>query len=213
MSRKRRRDRVAGRARGQVIVEFALVVPILMLILLTVGDFGRLFAATITIESSAGAAAETASADYLREVLNIVPPGPLSADAYARVHQSAWQSVCDEASALPNAEPGSGGGQCRGLPTVVCVHDGSTGAGDPNCGSAYNDADGIPTGCPSLQPGTRPNNSQAGGAETSRYVEVRVCYRFSSFFRFDIPSVGGTLSTLGGDIYVERIRTFTVADY
>jgi hypothetical protein len=36
--------------RGQALVEFSLVLPILLLLLLTVGDFGRLFAATITID-------------------------------------------------------------------------------------------------------------------------------------------------------------------
>ena len=194
--------------RGQALVEFSLVLPILLLLLLTVGDFGRLFASTITVESAAGAASETAAAEYLREVLAVAPT-PLAAAAYARVHRSAWQSVCDEASALPNASPGTLGGQCTGLVTVVCVHDGA----DPDCANVYNAGSGIPAGCPSLQPGTRPTNTQAGGTETSKYVEVRVCYRFNTFFQLSIPSLGGTLVTLGGDFYVERARVFTVADY
>jgi len=194
--------------RGQALVEFSLVLPILLLLLLTVGDFGRLFASTITIESAAGAASETAAADYLREVVNAAP-GPVPTVGYTRVHRGAWESVCEEASALPNANPGSGGGECSGLATVVCVHDGA----DPSCAEAYNDVAGIPAECASLQPGARPSNAQAGGAETSTYVEVRVCYRFSTFFRLAIPSVGGTLATLGGDFFVERSRVFTVADY
>lgn len=209
MNRNRRPPDAARSVRGQSLVEFTLVLPILMLLLLTIGDFGRLFASAITIESSASAAAETAADTYLHEVLAVTPPGPISAAAYARVHRTAWQSVCDEASGLPNASPGAGGGECTGLVTVVCVHDG----GDPVCGDVYNAAGGVPVGCPSLQPGLRPANNQMGGTETSRYVEVRVCYRFSTFMQMAIPSVGGTLVSLGGDFYVERTRTFTVADY
>jgi hypothetical protein len=200
-------------ARGQALVEFTLILPILMLLLLTVGDFGRLFAAAITIESSAGAAAEIGAADYLREFER---PNPLTTDSYTRVHRAAWESVCDEASTLPNAVPGTGGGECSGLPTVVCIHDGgdgSSGTGDPGCANVYNTGGSIPAECPGLQPGSRPTNTQTGGAETSKYVEVRVCYRFNTFLKLAIPSVGGTLATLGGDFYVERIRTFTVADY
>lgn len=189
--------------RGQALVEFTLVMPILMLLLLTVADFGRLFAAAITVESAAGAAAEVAAAEYLLE------PQPVTADGYTRLHRSAWESVCDEASKLPNAAPGSGGGECSDLATVVCVHDGA----DPSCGNAYNAGGGIPAECPTLQPGSRPSNTQTGGSETSKYVEVRVCYRFSTLFELSLPSVGGSLSTLGGDFYVERVRAFTVADY
>jgi hypothetical protein len=193
-------------------VEFTMVLPILLFLVFTLGDFGRVFAASITVESAARTAAEVAAAEYLREPGAIpTPPDPpsVSAAGYARVHQYAWQSVCDEASSLPNASPGTGGGECGGLPTVVCVHDGY----DPDCANAYNAGAGIPAACGALAPGTRPTNVQTGGTETSRYVEVRVCYRFSTFFAIDIPFIGGTLSPLGGDFYIERIRTFTVADY
>jgi uncharacterized protein CbrC (UPF0167 family) len=204
------RSTAGRRSGGQSLVEFALIVPFLMVLLLTIADFGRLFSAGITIESAARTAAETASAEYLRETLRVTP-GPVTTSGYTGIHQAAWKSVCDEAASLPNATPGSGGGQCDGLPTVVCVHDG----GDPLCTTAYNAAGGIPSGCPSLDAGSRPTNSQlaeSAGA-THAYVEVRVCYRFSALFRIDIPFVGGTLSPLGGDFYLEKVRTFAVADY
>jgi len=193
---------------GQALVEFTLVLPFLLVLLLTVADFGRVFAAAITIESAAGAASETAATAYLDEVV-AAGPNPVPVDGYARVHQAAWQSVCDEASALPNANPGVGGAECTGLPTVVCVHDGH----DPSCSDVYNASGGIPAGCPNLQPGARPSNGQTGGTEASRYIEVRVCYRFSTLLAVSIPSVGGTLATLGGDFFLERTRAFTVADY
>ena len=123
------------RPRGQSLTEFALVFPLLLVLLLTVADFGRIFAAGITIESAARAAAETAAGQYLTE-LTRVSPSPIATAGYQRIHDAAWQSICDEASSLPNASPGSGGGQCSGLPTVVCVHDNA----DSMCASAYNDS-------------------------------------------------------------------------
>ena len=199
----------SSRPRGQSLVEFTLVLPILLLLVLTVGDFGRLFAASIVIDSAARTAAETAAAEFLREDLR--EAAPVSPAAYARVHQYAWQSACDEASLLPNAAPGSGGSECTGLPTVICVHDEPS--GDPGCGNAYNVGGGIPSGCGWLAPGERPANAQTGGAETSRYVEVRVCYRFETFLEVHIPFFHLTLSQLGGEFAIERVRTFTVADY
>jgi Flp pilus assembly protein TadG len=181
-----------------------------MVLLLTVVDFGRIFSASITIESAARAAAETAAGDYLREAVRVAP-APVSASGYADIHKVAWQSVCDEAATLPNATPGSGGAQCGGLTTVVCVHDGA----DPDCGNAYNVGGAIPPGCTSVQAGTRPTNTQQAesGSNSWPYVEVRVCYRFSSLMQVDIPFIGGTLSPLGGDFIIERARTFSVANY
>jgi hypothetical protein len=90
---------------------------------------------------------------------------------------------------------------------MVCVHDGS----DPTCGSTYNDASGIPTGCSALQPGSAPTS--AVDAQGHAFVEVRVCYRFRTIFGLSLPWIGGTVSPLAGDFYIVRARTFTVADY
>ena len=48
--------------RGQSLVEFALVLPMLLVLLLGVADFGRVFAAGITIEAAARNAAEVGGA-------------------------------------------------------------------------------------------------------------------------------------------------------
>lgn len=190
-------DRRARRARGQSMVEFGLVLPIMLVILLVVADFGRLFAAGITVESAARNAAEVAAAEYDQALL-------LPSVDHAAIHRGAWSSVCDEASSLPNAAPG-GGGECSGLPTLVCVHDGA----DPGCGSVYNEGSGIPAGCPTVAGGA---TSGMNGSE-SRYVEVVVCYRFSTLLSITLPTVGGPLASLGGDFFIERGRVFAVADY
>ena len=201
--------RAASTAGGQSLVEFSLILPILLILLLAVADFGRLFATGITIESAARTAAETAAIEYFREFA-AVTPAPLDAAAYGRVHEQAWRTVCDEAQSLPNATPSSGG-ECDGLPTIVCVHDG----GDTSCSTLYNSSGTPPAGCPALA-GAPPNNTQAaqaGFSETSKWVEVRVCYRFTTVFSLQLPFIGGTLTPLGGEFFLERIRTFTVADY
>ena len=174
-----------------------MILPIMLILLLAVGDFGRLFAAGITIESAARNAAEVAAAEYNRNLL--APPID-----YATVHQAAWSSVCDGAANLPNATPG-GGGECDGLPTLVCVHD----TLDGSCGTVYNDASGIPAGCPAL---TATASTGLNGSE-SKFVEVRVCYRFNTIFEMTLPSLGGPLQALGGDFFIERSRVFSVADY
>jgi len=203
------RSRRTFDSRGQSLAEFTLVLPIMLVLLLTVADFGRLFASGITIESAARAAAETAAGTYLVE-MRLMPGGvpPLTPDAYDRVHKAAWQSICDEAATLPNATPGTGGGQCSDLPTVVCVHDGL----DPACGNVYNAGGGGTAGCSLVAAGTS-NTQSVPSSIPSKDVEVRVCYRFSSILSMDIPFFSGSLSPLSGNFFLEKVRTFTVADY
>ena len=55
-------------ARGQSLVEFALLLPLLLVILLGVADFGRVFQAGIMMESATRAAAEAGAVEYLRQV-------------------------------------------------------------------------------------------------------------------------------------------------
>lgn len=192
------RRSTAGHARGQSLVEFTLVFPIMLLILLTVADFGRYFAAGITVESLARAAAETAAGEVVRE------PPPLGGAAYARLHRYAWQSVCDEAAGLPNVKYNGPGVQCDNIPTLVCVRDGV----DPDCATVYNATGGIPAACSSF---ATPLTNTANGDGSS--VEVRVCYRFSTLLPMEIPFIGGSLSPLSGDFFIERTRAFAVMDY
>lgn len=186
-----------GSSRGQSVTEFALVVPFLLIILLTVADFGRYFAASLNVESIARAAAEVSAQEYVRS----------ATPDYAALDSYAWQSVCDEAKGLANVTYNGPVTQCDGIPTLVCVHDGI----DPNCGTPYNAGGGVPAQCSVI---TDPiTNAQTGGSELSKYVEVRVCYRFSTVFGFSIPFLGGDMSTLSGNFYVQKIRTFAVTDY
>ena len=51
------------RTSGQSLAEFAVIVPVLMLILLGIADFGRLFASAVAIEASAREAADYGAFD------------------------------------------------------------------------------------------------------------------------------------------------------
>ena len=186
-----------GRSAGQSVAEFALVVPFLLIILLTVADFGRYFAASLNVESIARTAAEVSAQEYLRA----------GTPNYTVIHGYAWQSVCDEAKGLANVSYNGPATECDGIPTLVCVHDGL----DSACATPYNVGGGVPPECTVISDPI--SNAQTGGSELSKYVEVRVCYRFSTVFGFSIPFLGGSLDTLSGNFYIQKIRTFTVADY
>ena len=179
------------------------MLPIIFVVLITIGDFGRFFAGGVTLESAARTAAEVAAQELTKEIASAVGVD------YSLIHRYGWSSVCDETRDLPNMTYTSPGTECDGIPTLVCVHDGA----DPSCDTVYNASSGVPPNCQTFAAGALPTNAQTGGAEASKYVEVRVCYRFSTFFNLHIPFVGGTLSPLSGDFFVERTRTFTVADY
>lgn len=193
----------ARRRNGQSLAEFTLTAPILLIMLLTVSDFARYFATAVTIESIARNAAEVAAQQYVQQVADGTSP-----KNYGLVHQMAWQSVCDEGRDLPNATPGSGGGPCDGLPTLVCVHDGA----DSTCGTVvYNQTGAVPGNCSEFQPAVAP--AATVDAQGHAYVEVRVCYRFSTFFPIVLPFFGTDLAAISGDFFIERGRHFTVADY
>ena len=49
-----------ARSRGQGLAEFTLVIPILMVLAVAVGDFGRVFSAMVAVESAAREAADYA---------------------------------------------------------------------------------------------------------------------------------------------------------
>jgi len=61
---------------GQSLVEFALITPIVLMLLVVVADFGRIFAANLSIEAAARDAAEIGANEYLAN-----PPGVLSSPA------------------------------------------------------------------------------------------------------------------------------------
>jgi hypothetical protein len=189
--------------RGQSLVEFALVLPMLLVLLLGVADFGRVFAAGITMESAARDAAEAAAQDYLQLRREATPA---SATDLARVTATAVSTVCEEAERLPDRQ--MAGSACVLPFTAVCIHD------DPAELVAYGSACGAgsasaPAECTDLHD-TWPSLWTSGMLPS---IEVRTCYRFDTLFNLrdlHLPLANG-LSL--GSIWLQRDRVFTVADY
>ena len=63
--------RMRRRQRGQSLAEFALITPVLLMLVVTVADFGRVFATSVEVEAAARDAAEFAANDYVSNP----PPG------------------------------------------------------------------------------------------------------------------------------------------
>jgi len=185
------------------------VLPMLLVLLLGIADFGRVFSAGITLEAATRNGAEVAAQEYLQIYRQ---NGTLTAADYQRLHQVALADVCNETAVLPNYA--GGGGTCTAPAAAVCVHDPVTSppvayGPDPYCGS---EAAAAPGECTSLASSWASANQQAG-ADSLGYVEVRTCYRFTTLFNLqnlELP-FGWGLSL--GDIYLQKSRTFTIACY
>jgi len=189
--------------RGQSLVEFALVLPMLLTLLIGIADFGRVFHAGIAVEATARNAAETVAQEYLQLRRSAAPP---TTDDFDRLHVVASETVCEEAEALPNKV--ESGGTCSMPATAACIHDFAAElVGYTQCGSGSTAA---PPECAAMHATWSPTEPPTGSLA---YVEVRVCYQFTTLIYADeiqLP-LGWGISL--GDIYIERTRIFTVADY
>ena len=191
--------------RGQSLVEFALVLPLLLILLLGIADFGRVFTAGIVTEAAARSGAEAAAIERLRRTTP-------SAAEYLTIHRIAAQTACSEARVLPEttyqpddpSTPSVDEESCPTWPLIaVCVRDGQ----DPYCGDLASwNTSSVPAGCSHLNAAW---DSSSGGAIGSHSVEVRLCYRFRTLFNLHVSlPLGWGLSL--GDVYLQRDRTFVV---
>ena len=181
----------------------------LLVLLLGIADFGRVFAAGITLEAAARNAAEAGALERLRGDPPVTPGDPAY---YERLHRIAAQTACAEARSLPNTtyvadDPSTttiDEEACPGMPAVaICVQDGL----DPTCGSLAPGYVGPPPSqCTEL---SRPWDGSSGGAIGSHSVEVRLCYRFTTLFNLNLslPMEAGLAL---GDVWLQKSRTFVV---
>lgn len=191
--------------RGQSFVEFALVLPMLIVLLLGIADFARVFSAGIVLEAATRNAAEVAALERLRDE----PLTPGDAAYYENLHALAAGVACDESRRLPTFEDPetcpSGALDRNGAPSWfvrICVHDGA----DPSCSppAGYGTPDA--SSCPEL---TGPMNNAVPNAAASYFVEVRTCYKFETLFNLDLALPMNTGLALG-DVWMERSRTFVI---
>ena len=193
----------AAHTRGQTLAEFALVLPLLLVILLAVADFGRVFAASISTEASARNAAEMGAIERLRNPPD--PAAPWTWDAYyAALHEEIAKAVCSELSVLPNTTFNSSDRTCASMPVIrVCVRDDQ----DPLCGQPISGfASTVPGECTRVAEAW---TNASGGSGASHAVEARVCYRFTTLLnlQFTLP---GNIGLDLGDIWIQRNRIFVL---
>jgi len=193
-------------SRGQSLVEFALVLPMLLVLLLGIADFARVFTAGIATESAARNGAEAAAQEYVQMARNR-PGGTLLLADYESLHDLAAGRVCADADVLPNKV--EAGGVCSMPSIAVCIHDTT---GDlAGCGV---EAASAPAECTDIHDTWDGSNAgPALGNGALAYVEVRLCYRFTTLINLsglDLP-FGWGLDL--GDVYLQRDREFAVACY
>ena len=194
--------------RGQSFVEFALVLPMLLVLLLGIADFGRVFQAGIALEAAARDAAEVGAIQRLRD-----GPPDLTTDPtyYADLHAVIAATACEEMEVIPPPRDFAAGPDCPQLSAIrVCVHDG----GDVDCGvPTYRYDNPVPPECSDIYSAPAPPawTSIAGTEITSHRVEVQVCYQFTSMLfpnlNLSLPMNTGLSLT---DIYLQRTRSFVV---
>lgn len=195
--------------RGQSLVEFALVLPMLLVLLLGIADFGRAFAMGIALEASARDAAEIGALERLR---TRPPTDPLLLDAYYEdLHETISRTACEEMEVHPEPELAyQAGTECQSLSAVrSCIHDGT----DTRCGAGSAGFDSIPAGdvCSAVAgPSAEQWINTSGGEISSHWVEVRVCYQFQSL----IPGATVSLPWNNGialmNIFLQRDRSFVI---
>lgn len=193
--------------RGQSLVEFVLVLPLLLILFLGIADFGRVFHAGIVIEAGARNAAEIVAEEYRRMLVGDVLADP---DQYQLLHDLGGAAACEEARKLSNTTYDPATRDCHvddgdpatfdWMPVIaICIHDGV----DPLCGTTAFGAPIPDPECANLVATMTP--AMEGGTEDSRYVEVRLCYQFTTLV--DVPLL------VLGDVWLQKDRVFTVADY
>lgn len=199
-------DSATPARRGQSLVEFALVLPMLIVLLLGVADFGRVFHAGITLEAIARDAAEVGALERLRDK---PPTDPAELPAYyAALHQLVARTACAESNQLAVSPEQVNATDCPRLTAVrTCIHDGA----DPRCGQPIPGFDGtVPEACTAIEGAAAPPWSNLSGGEVrSHWVEVRVCYHFTTLFNLHLALPMNAGLNLG-DVYLQKTRSFVL---
>jgi TadE-like protein len=195
------------KAAGQSMIEFALVLPILLMMFIAIADFGRIFAAMITLESATRNAAEAGANAYLANppggagTLNLPAPAG-DPTYYGGIHAVAARVVCNDMRGLPNTIFDAATATCPDMPLVmVCVHDSQ----DTSCSSLASPGSPTPPAqCTGFSPA--PTNDQGGGTHPrARWVEVRSCYKFTAILNTPLFNLG--------DFWIQRTNQFTIPCY
>jgi Flp pilus assembly protein TadG len=121
------KHRGAARSNGQSVAEFALILPVMLLLALAIGDFGRVYASLISTEASAREAA-----DY-----GAFSPGNWDSANLATTESEMTRRACTAVRHLPDYVGAVDGSTCTN-PTVVWSLEHASGPATPNACSKSN---------------------------------------------------------------------------
>lgn len=111
-------SRTGRGARGQALVEFVLIIPILFFIAVAIGDFGRIYVSAVAVESGAREAADYGAFTESNWCLQPVPAGPCEPDPaknnIANTEAEMQRRACTAVKGLPDyfEPPGANGSTC-----------------------------------------------------------------------------------------------------
>ncbi len=179
----------------------------LLVLLLGIVDFGRVFNAGITLEAVARDAAEVGALQRLRDKPDFTDPS-LHPAYYTALHQLIARTACAESEQLALSPEQVSAVDCPRLTAVrACVHDSL----DTECGNPIPGFDGpVPAECKDIATATAPPWSNYSGGETnSHWVEVRVCYHFTTLVNLHLSLPMNTGLNLG-DVYLGKTRSFVL---
>lgn len=192
--------------RGQSLVEFGLILPLLFIFLLGVADFGRVFADGIGLEAATRNTSEAAAQEYLQLCRQYVATDPLCTSGlqpadYGALHTLALSLGCREAQRLTNRQ--APGGTCTNPRIAVCVHDDVQGD-STRCGQ-----EAPAPGGPCYEMDAAWSAADTGPVDASGhrrpYVEVRMCYRFDPLFSIALGN--------WGTVWLQKANLFVVTNY
>lgn len=185
------------------------MLPLLMIFLLGVADFGRIFSDGIAVEAAVRNSAEAAAQEYLQLCSKYATTNPcdgLVSSDYNSLHSLAQDVGCRDAERLTNLQ--AGGGKCTNPVIAVCIHDSNGGpndvAVDANCGQEGL-VGNVPAECSAMNDPTSWSPARAGPVDGRPYVEVRMCYVFKSL----IPLT----EQWWGSVWLQRTNNFAVTNY
>ena len=117
-SRSMMKEAVKSGRKGQELVEFAVMLPFLLLVLIGVVDLGRVFHASITIANASRTGARYATSYGFEDVAGVI-----NID-FATISSRAQTEAQNSGITLDSVVPNCPGGCTRGGPVVVTVtHD------------------------------------------------------------------------------------------
>jgi Flp pilus assembly protein TadG len=173
-----------GAARGQALAEFAMIAPVLLLIVVAIADFGRLYNSMVAIETAAREAADYGSfkSSYWDALLG--NPPITEAEMERRACTAAWGSHLEDYQ-----EPGGT------LNHATCTNPAMTCVIEPSDGSPIEACDAYSGSVCSVS-----------ATEPPCVVHVTLTYTFRPFFNFSL--FGWTPPTVTFD----RESLFRVSD-